>query len=700
MTNSTKIEKARFTIAPYAVVGTLLVQAFLVLWVYGLYRFQVQHPSHWPVSIAVVLIIIGMHVQTTVVIRSFRFRQNRCRELSKWSLAILPGLLLLWGGLYTHRITSNRIIPDNLLTRWMASAGSAVADLEIRFQYRHRYDGERVTMFCTEAHDDASELISAMDQHILKMEDRLGRRGVAKAHWIRGRALGRSNFQFLGLAMSDFHTPEQMKQPGLQTVDRHELAHFTIGQFLRADSSPPCVILEGWAQAMSETREQLAVDCWRARYRHHQSWRLAELTSSPWYHIDNGPVYSVGGAFVDYLIRHYGEPKFLDLYLSVNEANFKMEFKRIYGESVVELEPKLWAEVELMVPEKERKRDRWIDPQTPPPTGQTDLWESIAQVINGRADVTNSMHAFDLESTADEKPNHNEDRRDSPIEHLQIDGNIVDSSLGKEKQIRMVDDFWNLGKKHWQKQVMRNDGDDHYSEFVSFVEPGNSYVLDRQSQTSKWQANSTYDQFEPKDRHRFIANSQQNQSNQWNSDFVVTGYLAKQRSDFYTLKSVQVEFDEDKNRTVKVIVESEASKFSQAQVVTLTFDPDLGWRLLSEEYNYDVKGSQRQYLRSFVWDRTKPQPQLIETIAQHRDADGKVIYQSDSRCKRELLPIDAKPPFELSDFDIQTARLDWPSFKSYLTIESGLMTLVFADVGLLFATLLLLKRNLSGGRKF
>src|SRR5205085_8528801 len=98
------------------------------------------------------------------------------------------------------------------------------------------------------------------------------------------------------------------------SVDRHELAHGVIHQLQPPDADAPTLLIEGWAEAYSGTTFRKRAE-WAKQSR--ELWRertgagpdqsyLADLTGPAWYHRIDGPVYNVGGALAEFVIRRYG----------------------------------------------------------------------------------------------------------------------------------------------------------------------------------------------------------------------------------------------------------------------------------------------------------------------------------------------------------------------------------------------------------
>ena len=65
-----------------------------------------------------------------------------------------------------------------------------------------------------------------------------------------------------------------------------------------------------------------------------------------WYYHDLGAVYAFGGAFSDFVIRKFGAPKFVALYLACRPGEFEDVCQRVLGVDVDTLEREFWADVE------------------------------------------------------------------------------------------------------------------------------------------------------------------------------------------------------------------------------------------------------------------------------------------------------------------------------------------------------------------
>ena len=75
---------------------------------------------------------------------------------------------------------------------------------------------------------------------------------------------------------------------------------------------------------------------------------LRELTDPFWYHRHSGPVYSVGGAFVNLLVRRQGGKRFIEFYFGCRPGTFEADCQRIYGLDLETLEKQFWEETERL----------------------------------------------------------------------------------------------------------------------------------------------------------------------------------------------------------------------------------------------------------------------------------------------------------------------------------------------------------------
>jgi hypothetical protein len=71
---------------------------------------------------------------------------------------------------------------------------------------------------------------------------------------------------------------------------------------------------------------------------------MRKLLGPSWYDRDLGPVYSFGGAFVDFLIRTHGIEKFLRIYNECRPASCEVAFLDVFGMDIDALEAEFWKD--------------------------------------------------------------------------------------------------------------------------------------------------------------------------------------------------------------------------------------------------------------------------------------------------------------------------------------------------------------------
>jgi hypothetical protein len=279
-------------------------------------------------------------------------RGPRRRRALLWALAgLLP--VLCWAGLggYVARQHLARHHPNNLPFRLVKSAAASLMELQAWYGYPHQLETERLIMFYDDEVTNPQGDAAAMDQHVARMEKLTGKRLRAKIYWVRGGLLGLSGFCNRGVVSGSSHSP-------VDSLDRHELAHAVLSQHEGPDTDPPTLLAEGWAmsQEWGHDRPYLAQWALNSREGHtglqtFQAWSgsqacLRDLTGPEWYHHCSGPVYSVGGAFVDFLIRRFGAAKFLELYFTCRPESFAEDCNRILGMDLETLERIFWEDAE------------------------------------------------------------------------------------------------------------------------------------------------------------------------------------------------------------------------------------------------------------------------------------------------------------------------------------------------------------------
>lgn len=321
----------------------------IVIWNWLVFRLSILHPPWQPL-----VLLVAIQIAATVLLAigcGAQYWRGTERRAALGSLLLGISPLWLWAALVSYVLwtAGNGYFPFNILLAEGAGIGASIGDLEARLRYPDRCEGERAVMF-HRGWPQAAEQVAAIDRHLERLEGVLGQPARGKAHWIRGPLWGRSGYYFQGLATSEPAEPPPNSRDGLTTVDRHELAHFAIEQLCDHTHRPPFVLVEGWAEAQSGYEPgHLARQAMRARERG-ADLSLAELTGGDWYCRDLGPVYTHGGALVDYLLCAYGGPKFLELYTTCRPATFAADVRRVLGVDLEQLDRDYWADVERQCP--------------------------------------------------------------------------------------------------------------------------------------------------------------------------------------------------------------------------------------------------------------------------------------------------------------------------------------------------------------
>ena len=319
---------------------------FALLW--SQHRYQVLHPHFLPFIVLITLMTVaGAITLDSGLWYAIRDRQ-RMSALAWMFLALIPWLFFGFVGLYAMIEWGDRRVPNNLPMNLAKVMGVTLMRLEASIEYPNRLETDRLVMFYDRL-SHPTEDAEAMDQHLAAMEAMLGGTLRAKVFWIRGPLpkLGLSGLSTNGIAIGSDASPADWRS--YVGLDRHELAHAAINQFRSPSAYPPCVLEEGWAQSQcGETPAALARD---ALTLHSESpeINLRQLLGPFWYHRDRGPVYSYGGAFVDFLIRKHGMRKFLRLYNECRPESFEAIIREAFGVDIDALEADFWKDARQQV---------------------------------------------------------------------------------------------------------------------------------------------------------------------------------------------------------------------------------------------------------------------------------------------------------------------------------------------------------------
>ena len=307
----------------------------------GLLRGQALHPNPWPgVALFVattVATVVGLGCGAWGVVRGPR----RVRAAA-WGLAgLIP--CVLWGGigLYARAMWDQRLVPNNPAMNLAKMAGAMGIRLEASVAYPHRVETDRLVMRYDRLDDPRSDA-EAMDRHLARLEAMLGRPLRGKVDWVRGRLprLGLGHLSLHGIALGSDASPADKETGG--TLDRHELAHAALDQYRRPEADPPFLLHEGWAESQSGVGPVVLARRALEQRAANPPSRLKDLLTPDWYHRDDGPVYPLGGAFVDFLIRTFGAESFLKFYNACSPDAYDSACRDIYGADLDALDARFW----------------------------------------------------------------------------------------------------------------------------------------------------------------------------------------------------------------------------------------------------------------------------------------------------------------------------------------------------------------------
>jgi hypothetical protein len=254
--------------------------------------------------------------------------------------ASIPPALILFHVAWVVRFDLYQRRPTDYLLRVMIPMAESLMDLEARIHYPKRTEGRHVVMIHDGIADsDAHTQVESMDRHIERMEKLLGRKTEGKCHWVRGTVLGRQGLCLFGVALGSTPGSGAVGRDGLTTLDRHEVAHWTINCFLQPyQVFPPSVLAEGWAESQAGyAPSELYGNAWQ-HWQSEISWKsLRELIPSESDEVDYR-IYAQGGVLVDYLLSRYGGPGFFELYHGRRNADFSQDCERLLGVDLDSLE--------------------------------------------------------------------------------------------------------------------------------------------------------------------------------------------------------------------------------------------------------------------------------------------------------------------------------------------------------------------------
>jgi hypothetical protein len=322
---------------------TLVSGALALALVWGQHHWQVLHPHYLPFANLITLMTVAAAVALGCGLWRVIRGPFRLGVLAWMLLALIPLVLFGFIGLYAMVEWRERRVPNSLPMNLAKVMGVTVMRMEAAFEYPNRLETNRLVMFYDRLGHPAEDA-DAMDRHLAAMEMMLGGSLRGKVFWIRGPLpkLGLGGLSTHGLALGSNTSPADWQR--YVGLDRHELAHAAIDQFRSPGADPPYVLHEGWAQSRcGETSADLAREALTLRSAN-QEINLRELLGPSWYHRDLGPVYSFGGAFVDFLIRNHGTEKSLRFYNECRPESFEAVIRDVFEVDIDALEAEFWKD--------------------------------------------------------------------------------------------------------------------------------------------------------------------------------------------------------------------------------------------------------------------------------------------------------------------------------------------------------------------
>jgi hypothetical protein len=269
------------------------------------------------------------------------------------AIALLPAGFWANVGITAKRNWERRRVPTTFTMRLARIMGVTFMRAHADLKFRQRLESSRLVMYYSDHNPDHPEQVdhphedlAAMDQHLARLENLLGGAIGTKVYWIRGSVLGCGYLSVHGVSLGSSSSPIEGWDKGQGRGDRHELAHAALDWFRTPDSDPPCLLHEGWAMAQcGDGSVELAQVAVHSR-RENPSMGVRELLGPDWYYQDSGPVYSVGGAFVDFLIRTRGAVRFRRFATEGRPDTVEAKCREIFEVNLDDLESEFWEDVE------------------------------------------------------------------------------------------------------------------------------------------------------------------------------------------------------------------------------------------------------------------------------------------------------------------------------------------------------------------
>jgi hypothetical protein len=313
-------------------------------------RLRALHPNPWPT--VTLFAALAVAVAVTLVGGLWRVARGPRRPAAAALVLAAAIPLVIWAfvGHYASAQWGRRPVPNDLPMNLAKMAATPLLRLEASAAYPNRLEADRLVMYYDRLADPRRDA-EAMDRHLARLEGLLGGPLRAKVIWVRGPLprLGLARLSVHGIALGSGPGPEDLDSGG--RLDRHELAHAALDEFRAYDADPPYFLHEGWAESQSGAGSIALARRALEQRSEEPSIGIRELAGPAWYHRDAGPVYPLGGAFVDFLLRRGDAARFLRLYNRSREDRFGAVVREVYGVELDALEAEFWAEARRLAAE-------------------------------------------------------------------------------------------------------------------------------------------------------------------------------------------------------------------------------------------------------------------------------------------------------------------------------------------------------------
>lgn len=274
--------------------------------------------------------------------------------MATWPCLMAAGLL---GCMFFH--VRHGSIPNNEVHKVGRMAAVTAFKTDARLRYPFRMQSNRLVMYFDGGVSDPVGDMRAMEEHLVRMEQLLGRGQREPIHYVRGPAFGFRAMRLQSVALSNHASPATW-------FDRHELAHSFLYQFYERGTAPPTLLLEGWAMAMDGERDVPASRALVAR----RAMKAADpgveclrwILGPERYGWANEPCEAIAPAFVQFVLARYGGKRFLALYNSIRPDRVEEAFRDSLGSGLSEVERRFWeyAESASVIERADKAVNDWI----------------------------------------------------------------------------------------------------------------------------------------------------------------------------------------------------------------------------------------------------------------------------------------------------------------------------------------------------